>query len=145
MKISTILGRKGGGIISARAEDTIGDVAKRLAEHRIGALVVLGGGSEDKLIGIVSERDIVRGIAANGAAAIDATVDSVMTRAVITAGPTDDTETLTAIMSERRIRHMPIVDADGLLVGMISIGDVVQARIEEMAHETEALKQFIAS
>lgn len=145
MKIATILNRKGAKIISAGPEEHLGEVAKRLAENRIGAVVVLGGEGGDKLIGILSERDIVRGVAANGTAAIDATVDSVMTRAVITAGPDDDTETISGIMSERRIRHMPIVDGAGALVGMISIGDVVQARIEEMAHETEALKQFIAS
>lgn len=145
MKIATILSRKGGATVSAKADEGLGVVAKRLAEHKIGAVVVLGGDGGDKLIGILSERDIVRSIAAHGADAITATVDSVMTRAVITATPDDDTQKISEVMSEKRIRHMPIVGADGTLIGMISIGDVVKARIEEMAHETEALKQFIAS
>lgn len=143
MKVSALLDRKGGATISANPGETLSQVAKRLAEHKIGAVLVLDPTSDGSLCGILSERDIVRALAERGPSAGEDSVSSVMTRDVITGTSGDTTEGLMQIMSERRIRHLPIVD-DGNLAGMVSIGDVVKCRLEEMQMETDQLREFIA-
>lgn len=125
MKVRRILAAKSGEVITIRPEQTIREAAALLAEHNIGALVVLAA-SEQKPIGIVSERDIIRRIAADETCFSD-TVETIMTRQVITGVPQDDLYSIAHTMTERRFRHLPIMD-EGRLIGIISIGDVMKAQ-----------------
>jgi CBS domain-containing protein len=112
-----------------------------LAEHRIGALVVRDG--RRGLAGVVSERDIVRAIAARGPAALDETARDLMTAEVVTCEPDTTVEHLMGVMTQRRIRHVPVV-VDGDLVGLVSIGDVVKHHIATLEHETKAMQDYIS-
>lgn len=112
-----------------------------LGERRIGALVVSGDGRA--IEGIVSERDIVRA-AARGAAALDGRVGSIMSTDVVTCSVGDGVDRLMSLMTERRIRHLPVVDAAGHLAGIVSIGDVVKARLTQLEQENQALSQYIS-
>ena len=141
MNVSQILGGKGSEIISVEAGTPLVEVARVLGERRIGAVPVLEGG---KLAGIISERDIVRGIAIRGAETLQDAVDSLMTKSVTTCTPHETIVRVMEIMTERRIRHIPVVDDQGL-VGMVTIGDVVKARIDETQAEAAALKEYIAT
>lgn len=125
MKVRRILAAKSGEVITIRPEQTIREATALLAEHNIGALVVVAAG-EQKPIGIVSERDIIRRIAVDEACFSD-TVESIMTRQVITGVPQDDLYSIAHTMTERRFRHLPIMD-EGRLIGIISIGDVMKAQ-----------------
>jgi CBS domain-containing protein len=142
MAVSQILKSKGAAIVSAGASDKLDTVAKKLAEHRIGSVLVLDGGGG--ILGIVSERDIVRALAADGAAALQRKASEVMTSQVRTCKPGDTEAELMALMTTHRIRHLPVVER-GKLLGMISIGDVVKFRIEAIEHEADDLKAYIAS
>ncbi|MCG8442509.1 MAG: CBS domain-containing protein [Caulobacterales bacterium] len=113
-----------------------------LDEHKIGALVITGAGGE--LRGVVSERDIARAIARHGAAALDQSVDHIMTSKVVTAAPNDTIDVMMGCMTERRIRHLPVLE-QGRLVGLVSIGDIVKAKIEAAEAENEAIKTYITS
>ncbi|MEM7442781.1 MAG: CBS domain-containing protein [Pseudomonadota bacterium] len=141
MSVESILRTKGTGVITIRSDETLGEVAKVLAEKKIGAVVV----SEDgvKVSGIISERDIVRAVAENGAQALDQPVSSMMTADVITCERADTVESVMQKMTAGRFRHVPVV-ADGALLGIISIGDVVKKRIEDAEAEAEHLRGFIA-
>jgi CBS domain-containing protein len=141
MNVGTILRNKGGAVATIAPHATIRDAAALLRRERIGALVVSNGGN--KVEGILSERDIVHGLADRGAALLDVTVDALMTRRVFTCTPRDSVGDLMAMMTERRIRHIPVL-TDGMLVGIISIGDVVKHRLDEMEYETSSLRSFIA-
>jgi CBS domain-containing protein len=141
MNVKTILKDKGGTIISIGAGDTIASAAKLLAENRIGAVVVLEG---ESLKGILSERDIVRGVAEQGDLCLAQTVASLMTSDVVTCAPDDTMDQLMAMMTERRIRHLPIME-DGKMLGLVSIGDVVKQRIAEAEMEAAALRDYISS
>lgn len=141
MNVKTILKDKGGTIISIAAGDTIASAAKLLSENRIGAVVVLDG---ESLKGILSERDIVRGVAEQGDLCLTQTVASLMTSDVVTCAPTDTMDQLMAMMTERRIRHLPIMENDKML-GLVSIGDVVKQRIAEAEMEAAALRDYISS
>lgn len=139
MNVGQILSQKGGEIIAMEQGCTVLEVAKLLGERRIGAIPITDKG---KLCGIMSERDVVRGIAIRGGAALADDVSSLMTRAVITCTKDDTVYDLMKMMTERRIRHVPVLDGSKL-AGMISIGDVVKHRMEEAARENEALKDYI--
>jgi CBS domain-containing protein len=142
MTVSQILNTKGREVITASPEQSMLAVARVLSEKRIGAVVVID--STGKIEGIASERDFVRAIAAQGAKALDCPVRELMTTNVKIC-TTDDTEAeLMALMTENRIRHLPVVE-DGQLAGMISIGDVVKFRMEAIEHEAEEMKTYIAS
>lgn len=141
MTVNQILRDKGGHIISIQETDTVLDVSKLLGEKRIGAVLVMNG---DSLCGIISERDIIRGLSIRGGEVLNDTVDSLMTRSVVTCHVSDSVHSLMEMMTERRIRHVPVQE-DGKIVGVVSIGDVVKVRISETEHEAEALKQYIAS
>ena len=141
MNVEAILRSKGGAVATVAPHATIRDAAALLKRERIGALVVSNGGN--KVEGILSERDIVHGLAERGAALLDMTVDALMTRRVFTCTPRDSVGDLMAMMTERRIRHIPVL-TDGMLVGIISIGDVVKHRLDEMEYETSSLRSFIA-
>jgi signal-transduction protein with cAMP-binding, CBS, and nucleotidyltransferase domain len=142
MSVSNILSAKGRDVVTAKSDDTVRSVAQLLATRRIGAVVILN--SAGKIDGIVSERDVVRVIAADGASALDHKVSKVMTSKVKTCSETDSEVELMAMMTANRIRHLPVV-AHGKLTGMISIGDVVKHRIEAIEHEAQDLKAYIAS
>ncbi|CAO3456239.1 CBS domain protein [Azospirillum largimobile] len=133
--------RKGNRIVSAAPDDTVAAVTRLLTEHRIGAVLVMD--DDGQPVGILSERDIVRAVARDSAAALDRPAADLMTRDLITATPTDTVADMMAVMTERRIRHVPIVDA-GRVVGVISIGDVVKARIDDAELEVESLRGYVA-
>ncbi len=141
MIVSKILEAKGAEIISLDVDSTVLDVAKLLGERRIGAILIL---SKGELAGIISERDIMRGLAIRGGAVLADPVESLMTKSVFTCSSNDSVSNLMEMMTSRRIRHIPVVD-DGSLSGMISIGDVVKEQIEESKQEAAALKEYIGS
>lgn len=141
MHVAAVLKRKGNRIVSAAPGDSVAAVTRLLTEHRIGAVLVT---DDDGLpVGILSERDIVRAVARDGAAALDRPAADLMTRELITATPTDTVADMMAVMTQRRIRHVPIVES-GRVVGVISIGDVVKARIDDAELEVESLRGYVA-
>ena len=142
MNVKTILATKGGTIISIEPTATLAAAAKLLATHRIGAVVILGAGG--RLAGILSERDIVRALAQHGAAALDVPVGQVMTRTVTTCGEVDSVASVMERMTAGKFRHMPVVEKDQL-VGLVSIGDVVKQRVDEIERESEAMRDYIRS
>ncbi len=139
MKVAEILKQKGQDVISVRPTESIQTLSHRLRLARIGAMVVLGeGGSLD---GIISERDIVHGIAEHGASCLSLTVADLMTRRVITCTPEDSVTRISRLMTENRIRHLPVVEGTKL-VGVVSVGDVVKNRLEEMSLEASVLRDL---
>ena len=141
MNVGKILESKDSEIIALEDSCTVLEVAKLLGERRIGAIPIMRVG---KLCGIISERDVVRGLAIRGGAVLTDGVASLMTKSVITCSADDSVQQLMVMMTERRIRHVPVVEG-GTLMGMISIGDVVKERIQETEQEAEALKAYITS
>ncbi|HEV7233669.1 MAG TPA: CBS domain-containing protein [Sphingorhabdus sp.] len=139
MTISAILGGHSGSVFTAQPQESVGEVVTRLAEHRIGALPVVENGA---VVGIFSERDIVYGVAKQGAGFLAKTVGETMTAPAITV--TSDTAILSALslMTKRRIRHLPVVE-DGKLSGFVSIGDLVKHRIEKIEAEAAAMRDYI--
>ena len=113
-----------------------------LAAHQIGALVIIDGA--DRIAGIVSERDIVRALAASGAGVLDAPVDEIMTRAVVTCCDGDSVDAVMGEMTRGRFRHLPVV-TDDRLAGIVSIGDVVKARIEQVERDANSMRAYIAA
>ena len=142
MLVDTILQTKGSSVYTLRESDTLADAVLLLNTHNIGAAVITGPG--DTVIGILSERDIVRQLGKNPADALSRTIGSCMTRAVVTCERLTTIDDIMERMTRRRIRHVPVVE-DGKLVGIVSIGDVVKHKIEEVEHEAEALREYIAS
>ena len=122
--------------------ETVSGAARLLTDRRIGALVV--GDESGDIAGMLSERDIVAGIATHGAAVLDQAVSELMTRKVVFCHPRDTIADVMGKMTDRRIRHLPVVDGDRLL-GVISIGDVVKQRIAETENEAEALREYIVT
>lgn len=141
MSVAAILKHKGHRVISVQPATTVNDIAALLGERRIGAVLVLD--EAEHLQGIVSERDIVRVIGQHGAAALDLTAADVMTREVRTATPATRVVEAMEIMTQGRFRHLPVLDY-GVLIGLISIGDIVKARITEQEHEVDSLKAYVA-
>ncbi|MEE8454433.1 MAG: CBS domain-containing protein [Limibaculum sp.] len=139
MKVAEILKQKGQDVISVRPTESIETLAHRLRLARIGAMVVLGEGGA--LDGIISERDIIHGIAEHGPKCLELTVADLMTRRVITCTPEDSVTRIARIMTESRIRHLPVVEG-GSLVGVVSVGDVVKNRLEEMSLEANVLRDI---
>lgn len=140
VQVGAILERKGSDVVTVASQTTLADAARRLAEHGIGALVVSDDGRV--LAGIVSERDIVRRLAAAGADCLRQTVGEVMSSPVTTCTRATTTDELMSLMTESRIRHVPVVE-DGQLVGIVSIGDVVKSRIDELEIQSEALREYV--
>jgi CBS domain-containing protein len=136
--ISTILDRKGREVATVTPSTPVGEALAILAEHDIGALVVIDG---DRVVGVVSERDIVRRLASAGTVeGLD--VGDVMTAPALTCDPSATVDELMATMTEQRIRHLPVVEAERL-VGIVSIGDVVKWRIDELRTQTEQLEGYV--
>ena len=140
MRISALLAGKGESVATITADMTVTAAVDELRAHGIGALVVSSDG--EHIDGIVSERDIVRGLAGQLGALLDEPVGSIMTTTVFTCSPDDEVESIMAVMTERRIRHVPVV-RDGLLCGIISIGDIVKSRIDELEKDRKELVEYI--
>jgi CBS domain-containing protein len=141
MNVDTILTSKGSDVATIDQGASLADAVHRLRDLGIGALVVSADGHH--IDGIVSERDVVRALADHGASALGRTVATVMSRAVVTCRCDDSVDALMASMTERRHRHLPVVDDDAVMLGIISIGDVVKARVGELQTENEALTDYI--
>ncbi|MDX1541532.1 MAG: CBS domain-containing protein, partial [Geminicoccaceae bacterium] len=141
MLIGQILSAKGSAVVTTHADATVADVVKLLKEKHIGAVVVAdrSGG----LCGIVSERDVTRGLAEHGTQLLDMKVGNIMTQEVVTCSPDDGIEKLMTEMTEGRFRHLPVVSGKEL-IGIISIGDVVKHRLHELEEETHQLHDYIA-
>jgi CBS domain-containing protein len=142
MTVKAILQRKGHDVMTIGPDETLADAIRLLAEHRIGALVITNG--DRKIAGILSERDIVRVIAKEGAGALAQTVRNAMTAKVRSCTESMNVNEVMEIMTRGRFRHLP-VEKNGQLDGIISIGDVVKKRIEEVEREAEEIKQYIAT
>lgn len=141
MLISEVLQRKGNTVATVDPAATITEVLELLASFGVGALVVSGDGRS--VDGIISERDVVRALAAHGRDAVDRTAAQVMTREVVTCSETATIEQLMTEMTERRFRHVPVTE-DGRLIGIVSIGDVVNARVRNLETETRQLTNYIS-
>lgn len=140
MTVANILKQKGSKIISVHQDQTVLEALNILAEHHIGAVFVMADG--DKITGVLSERDIVRALPNAKGKLRAQKVSSIMTTNVISCDEGDSIETVMAIMTKNKIRHLPVVNGENL-VGVISIGDVVKERIAETEHEAEAMKKYI--
>jgi CBS domain-containing protein len=140
MRITDVLRRKGDNVVSAAPEETVRTLLDRLAEHRIGAVLVLD--PEGGVAGIVSERDVVRQLQQHGPALLDRAVSEIMTSEVHTCPPEATIDELMVVMTENRFRHIPVL-RDGNLCGIVSIGDVVKLRIEELQSERDHLTAYI--
>jgi CBS domain-containing protein len=141
MIIAGILKSKGYSVVAVPPDATIASVTETLGEHRIGAVIVVD--ANERLLGILSERDIVRALARHKAKTLEMTAADLMTREVRTAHPEMTVSDAMEAMTNGRFRHMPVYDR-GTLVGMISIGDVVKMRISEQEHEVDSLKAYVA-
>ena len=140
MTVSTILASKGREVVTIEPGATLASAAQLLAEKRIGAALVLG--ADRRIVGIISERDIVRVLAERGAAVLDEPVSQTMTRKVSTCNESETISSIMERMTTGKFRHMPVVD-QGRLAGVVSIGDVVKHRLQEMEHESAALRDYI--
>ncbi|GAA4805357.1 CBS domain-containing protein [Actinomycetospora chlora] len=141
MRIADVLARKGTSVLTVPPEAPITDLLAVLAERNVGAAVVCEG---DRLAGIVSERDVVRHLHERGADLLAAPVADIMTTVVATCRAHEDVQALSRTMTERRIRHVPVVDGDGKLTGIVSIGDVVKSRIDQLEEHRDQLEAYIS-
>jgi CBS domain-containing protein len=139
VKISDILRYKGSDVVTIAPDAPVTQVLARLAEHNVGALVVLRG---EEVAGIVSERDIVRRLNETGAELLNHPVDTIMTVSVLTTQPDASVDSVAQTMTEERIRHLPVVD-NGRLAGVISVGDVVSSRIRQLEQDRGQLEHYI--
>ena len=140
MTVNSILSHKGDEVLTIEPTATLAAAVQTLTQRRIGALVVTGAGN--RIVGIMSERDIVRALDAAGAQALSSQVGEVMTRKVVTCGRNDTIAEIMEQMTLHKFRHLPVVE-QGALVGIISIGDVVKARLDELVREQDALRDYI--
>src|SRR2546430_2431146 len=139
MKVREILAAKGSDVVTIDPRSTLKDLATLLTSRRIGAVVVR---VDEQIAGIVSERDLVQAVARAGESALAETVEKVMVREVVTCGPDHTVDALMATMTEKRIRHVPVVDR-GRMIGIVSIGDVVKRRVEEIEAEASLLRDYV--
>jgi CBS domain-containing protein len=139
MIVKSILSTKGGNVISIEPTATLETAVRTLAEHRIGALLVLD--PDRRVVGIVSERDIVRVLAERGAGVLAEPLSQIMTRKVVTCSQSDTVGVLMEQMTTGKFRHIPVVEQDQV-IGVVSIGDVVKYRLQEMEHESAALRDY---
>jgi len=140
-KVSHILEGKGGRVVSVPQEAPVLEVIRLMAEYHIGSVLVMRGG---ELMGIATERDYARKVILQGRSSADTPVSAIMTTPVACVSPEDSVTDCLSMMTDRRIRHLPVLDG-GQIVGMISIGDLVKAVIEEQQQEIHHLHQYIAS
>lgn len=140
MYVRDILSDKGSRVTTTRPDATIAATCSLLTQHRIGAVLVTNAG--DEMVGIISERDIVRGFSAHGAAVAEMTVADLMTRDVRSCSPDDTIADIMGVMTTARIRHLPVLDGDHL-TGIVSIGDIVKYRLDEAKLEVESLRDYV--
>lgn len=141
MRIQDVMRSKGGSVVTAPPDTTVRELVALLAEHNIGAVVVMG--EESQIAGIVSERDVVRRLAAD-VDILDSAISEIMTSEVRSVAPDESVHDLMRLMTEHRIRHVPVV-RDGSLQGIISIGDVVKSRIGELEFERDQLSSYVSN
>ncbi len=141
MLVSQILKTKGDRVHTAKPDETVAEAARRLEAEKVGALLVVDGGG---VVGIVSERDIVREVARSGPDALDAPVRNCMTAEVIRAAPNETVDALLGRMTNRRVRHLPVMEGEQVC-GLVSIGDLVKHKISEVEAEAQTLKAYIAA
>ncbi len=139
MKVSNVLDLKGTDVFTVRPDETVNTLAHRLRALRVGAIIVSSNGST--VDGIVSERDVAFGLAEHGADLLNMKVSDLMTRSVVTCSRDSTISDLMKLMTQRRIRHLPVVE-NGKLVGVISIGDIVKHRVAEMQLETDVMRDY---
>ena len=142
MNVETILATKGREVVTVKPGESVAAAAETLHKRRIGAALVLG--EDGSIDGVVSERDIVRGLATHGGVVLGMKVSELMTSDVLTCEPGDAVDHIMAVMTERRVRHLPVL-RNGKLVGVISIGDVVKHRLAEIEGEAQRLREYIAT
>jgi CBS domain-containing protein len=140
MQVAELLRAKGTEVATVAPTDSVGDVVEVLRNRRIGAVVVSTDGKN--VDGIASERDIVRALDRSASGLLDRPISDIMTARVTTCAPSDRVDDLMSLMTDRRIRHLPVV-TDGVLAGIVSIGDVVKHRVAELEHEARALTEYI--
>jgi len=140
--IANILKVKGRSVTTARPDDTVQEIADRLAHKKIGAIVIVGGGGS--VIGIISERDLIRVIAQRGADALSMPVSEVMTREVVVCSEATSVDDIMEMMTNGRFRHLPVVE-ESRLVGIVSIGDIVKHHIAEVELEVSAMRGYFAT
>lgn len=138
--IARILASKGHQVATTTVDAAIADAVAQLRDHDVGALIVV---DDDEVLGILSERDVVRLMATDGAGGLGRSVGQVMTSPVTTCAPSSTTDELMAVMTEGRFRHLPVVDGT-TLVGVVSIGDIVKWRLDELRAEADALTEYVA-
>lgn len=141
MNVQSILSTKGSAVATIDASSTLAQATASLRDHGVGALVVSSGGGT--IEGILSERDVVRALAAHGAGTLGRTISSAMSTDVVTCRAEDTVDELMAMMTARRFRHLPVVDHDGKLIGIVSIGDVVKHRLGQLESENQQLFDYI--
>jgi CBS domain-containing protein len=141
MRIADLLRKKGTAVATVTPETTVSTLLAGLAEKNVGAMVVIA--PDGSIAGIVSERDVVRRLNEHGPALLDGPVSEIMTTLVASCGPEDSVDQLSVLMTERRIRHVPVL-ANGRLAGIISIGDVVKNRMEQLEKSQEQLEAYIS-
>jgi CBS domain-containing protein len=141
MRIADLIARKGSAVLTVPPDAPVSNLLEVLAERNVGAAVVCEG---DRLAGIVSERDVVRHLHHRGASLLDAPVSEIMTTVVATCRLEDDVQTLSRTMTDRRIRHIPVVDDQERLTGIVSIGDVVKTRIDQLEEHRDQLEAYIS-
>lgn len=139
MTIAAILQNKGSEVLTVRAGQRLAEVVTLLAERRIGALPVLDG---ETVVGVISERDVIYGLAHEGPSVLDKRVDQVMTAPAVTVTRDHTALNALALITRRRIRHLPVVE-NGRLLGIVSIGDLVKRRIDGIEQEANALREYI--
>ncbi|MGH3500225.1 MAG: CBS domain-containing protein [Nocardioidaceae bacterium] len=141
MRINEVLQSKGDSVVTVPPETTVRDLVDLLRDHNIGAVVVSSG--DRSVDGIVSERDVVRALA-DGVGVLDEPVSAIMTTQVWTVGPEESVHELAKLLTEHRVRHVPVV-VDGVLQGIVSIGDVVKSRIGELEFERDQLSSYVTN
>jgi CBS domain-containing protein len=139
MRIADVLRNKGASVATITPETSVSGLLTELSVHNIGAMVVV---SPDAVIGIVSERDVVRALQTRGAELLRMPVSEIMTTFVATCTPNDTVDSLSALMTTKRVRHIPVME-NGRLTGIVSIGDVVKTRMEELEAQQEQLQAYI--
>lgn len=140
MHFTQVLSTKGTHVYSITPDATVGELARQLHERRVGALIVKD--VSESIVGIVSERDVIRELALDSDV-VGSTVEFIMTKDVVGVGPDFEVADLARLMTEKRIRHVPVIDEQGTLVGLVSIGDVVKVRMDELETERAALVDYI--
>ena len=142
MSVEAILKTKGSNVFTVRPEHSVADAAALLSTKKVGVAVVCD--AKGKLVGVLSERDIVKGLSQYGKGALEMAVRNVMSSPVVTCSPSDSVKAVMEVMTERRVRHLPVVEKDDLL-GIVSIGDAVNFRLHEAQLEMSVLRDFAAT